>query len=475
MKTGHLTDFPDRFSPMLVKELRQGLRARIFTAIFLCMQLLLGLLLLGAMLASESERTGSIVSGIILTFFIIAVVLIQPLRGMGALSGEMRDHTIDLMTLTRLTSWRIVLGKWVAIVSQSALLLVTIIPYLILRYFFGGMNLLAEITVLICLFAASMALTAFTVGLSGCRLAVARILIPVALVIIMFFVLLNISFSMAMSGGSGGIFGGPASTSDNLWRVAMLLATFTYLGHQSLSMGASLIASAAENHALTRRLVTLGAMAVLAATAVFYESGSPDKILGYLFFPLIAAPAVVIALTESNHVAPGLIARFRKRGIAGLITAAFLIPGRASGYFFTLLLAALAFGLLMLMNAPDIDMVIRLLGMWGSLLFPAAALQFLQRGDGQRIGAYLLILFSTLVLWVILQSFAQVAGDSAMLIFAWCPIVFTLGDVDAFDSASGWLMIFAVLFILNAILATSAIRELKSVLKSTLAAPTDPS
>jgi hypothetical protein len=35
MSLTHLTDFSDKLSPMLVKELRQGMRARSFTMLFL--------------------------------------------------------------------------------------------------------------------------------------------------------------------------------------------------------------------------------------------------------------------------------------------------------------------------------------------------------------------------------------------------------------------------------------------------------
>ena len=34
----HLSDFPDRISPMLVKELRQGMRAKTFIVLFLALQ-----------------------------------------------------------------------------------------------------------------------------------------------------------------------------------------------------------------------------------------------------------------------------------------------------------------------------------------------------------------------------------------------------------------------------------------------------
>ena len=51
----HLTDFPDRLSPMLVKELRQGMRARGFTMLFLIFQCLLAFILLSAGATFESD------------------------------------------------------------------------------------------------------------------------------------------------------------------------------------------------------------------------------------------------------------------------------------------------------------------------------------------------------------------------------------------------------------------------------------
>jgi ABC-type transport system involved in multi-copper enzyme maturation permease subunit len=179
MATPIPTDFSDRISPMLVKELRQGMRAKTFIMVFLALQTFLALILFSAGAASTSDSVGGTISSIIFTFFSIAVLVIQPLRGTNALSSEVKGNTIDMMVLTRLSAWRIVWGKWIAIISQSALLFVTIIPYLILRYFFGGMNLVAEITALFLVFLTSMALTAVTVGLSGCSSVIIRAVVPI--------------------------------------------------------------------------------------------------------------------------------------------------------------------------------------------------------------------------------------------------------------------------------------------------------
>lgn len=475
LKTEAIHDFPDHFSPMLVKELRQGLRAKIFTSVFLGMQLLLGIILLGAMVASESEHTGTMVSSTIFTFFVIFVVLIQPLRGITALSSEMRDHTIDLMTITRLTAWRIVFGKWVAIVGQSALLLVTIIPYLLLRYFFGGMNLVAEVTILGCLFAVSMALTAFTVGISGCTLVMVRLLVPVVLILGMFSTLMSMTFMISMGGGAGRFFGGSATTGETLGGVGLLLATLAYFGHQSLSMGASLIAPAAENHAITRRLVTLFAVVFFAAAGFGLFLDLEE--IWQIGIPLIAVPAVVIALTESSHVAPGLVARFKKRGRAGILAAVFLIPGAASGFFFVLLLAAMVCLLILALQIHEPmlwdEYPIRMLGLWGTLLFPAVLMRFTHRGDGQRLGPFLLLLFATVLIWSVIQTFASLVDGDVMLLFVWCPVTFMLGDIEPFRDASGIVMIGIVMFVLNLLLAIPSFRTLKRLLRTPPPSPFD--
>ena len=106
----HLTDFPDRFSPMLVKELRQGMRARGFIILFVSFQLLLAFILVSASAASGNDYAGAAASGIIFTIFGIAVLGIQPMRGANALSSEITGNTIEMMVLTRRSAARIVFG-----------------------------------------------------------------------------------------------------------------------------------------------------------------------------------------------------------------------------------------------------------------------------------------------------------------------------------------------------------------------------
>jgi hypothetical protein len=426
MSVSHLTDFSDRISPMLVKELRQGLRAKTFVIVFLALQIFLAVMLFSAGAASGSDHVGSVVSGIIFSFFAIAVLVVQPLRGVGALSSEVKGNTIDMMVLTRLSAWRIVFGKWVAIVSQSALLLATIIPYLILRYFFGGMNLVAELVFLILLFLTSIALTAVTVGLSGCSSVIVRALLPVLGLPVLLWTLLVMSFSGAMRGS--GLFDFlTLDNADSRIGVAAYLTAIIYLGGSMLSLGASLIAPAAENHALLRRLVAFVAMLGLLALGIF--SSINEGLLITLVF-VIAAPAIAIALTESAPLVSTVCKPFVKRGALGKAVGFFLYPCWPSGILYAITLGLLGicafFVNTMTGNGgPDTDEAIILLSFFGALYFPALWQAFLFRGDGQRVAHYLLLLVGSLIMLGILTALSSSMDNGIFLwFFAWHPLAF---------------------------------------------------
>ena len=426
----HLTDFSDRISPMLVKELRQGMRAKAFVALFLSLQIFLAVMLLSASAASTSDQVGSVISGIIFTFFAIAVLLVQPMRGTAALSSEVKGNTIDMMVLTRLSAWRIVFGKWVAIVSQSTLLLSTIIPYLILRYFFGGMNLVGEIVLLLLIFLTSMGLTAVTVGLSGCSSVIIRSLLPIFGLPVMMWSFLVMTLMSGFRGSVGFMDAFSLTTTESRVGVLFYTVSVIYLGASLLSMGASLIAPAAENHALVRRVVAL--LLLLAVFAAGFHSAVEGWFV-LLAASVIGVPAMIIALTDSAPYVSSISDRFARFGAAGRFFGSFLHPTWGSG-----LLAGLAIGItgmaaIMVHTfhrdvsggfTSDDDMVVAL-SLFGGLLFPAVWQTFFFKGEGQRVAHYLLLLVGSLVLAAVLTGLADSMNNGWFLwCFAWNPLAF---------------------------------------------------
>jgi ABC-type transport system involved in multi-copper enzyme maturation permease subunit len=458
MKVEFLTDFPDRLSPMLVKELRQGMRTKAFVGLFLTLQIILGVILLSAGAAASSDEAGEKISSIIFIMFSIAVLLIQPMSGINALSSEVKGNTIDMMVLTRLSAWRIVTGKWASIVSQSALLLVTIIPYLILRYFFGGMNLVGEIVLLAVLFLSSAALTAVTVGLSASSSVILRCLLLLALPIAAFFPMLG----GLRSSGLSTYFA--LDTEQSRLFVSIYLAACAYLGFFMLSIGTSLIAPYAENHSTLRRLISL-VVTIIAAVLGSMSFTDPDDLPFYLTFVLL--PVFAISLSEFAPLAAPTYRKFAKRGPLGQLAGLFLFPGWASGFFFCLLLTAISAAPFLLNQSSygGQDHFIYGLACLAGLLFPAVIINTFRINGPQRVSNYVVILIGSIVLSTVLAAITHsLSNDNLLWLFCWIPPVLMI--LEESGRSSDDKVIYASLVICALYIGTLLLRAIHAYRKS---------
>jgi hypothetical protein len=471
----HLTDFSDKLSPMLVKELRQGMRARSFTMLFLIFQLLLCFILLSASSGSSSANAGSISSGIIFTIFGIAVLFIQPMRGVAALSAEIKDNTIEMMVLTRLSAARIVFGKWIAIVTQSTLILITIIPYLILRYFFGGMLLVGELVFLALMFMTSMALTAVMVGLSGNAGKISRVLPVLAFV----FLFSSLPRFLIFGGGRSSNFMSFFTLSDSTSQITVIsyLCFIIYIGWCSLSYGISSIAPVAENHSTLRRLIALG-LALIAVAVGLHDSVEPLAMLP--IFAIIITPAIITAVTEPAILFPPICKPFQKRGPLGKFASLFLLPGWPTGVFYTYLLAAITVAgiymshethsLSVYMRHSDLkEIVITSLACFTGVIFPALLAAYFSKQEKKQFTNFLIFLLISVALTFIPSILLNINDSESLLwLFSWNPPVWIVmmnesgfEDTDILLVAS---IISSIYFILLMILALIALRRYREVM-----------
>ena len=449
---------------MLVKELRQGLRAKTFIGVFLSLQIFLGVMLLSAGASATSDRVGTTISAIIFTFFAIAVLIVQPLRGVTALSSEIKGNTIDMMVLTRLSAWRIIFGKWVALVSQSGLLLATIVPYLILRYFFGGMNLFAEIIFLGMMFLTSMGLTAITVGLSGSSSVLIRGILPVIGTPILMFSLIGMIFGRGFQSMINICM---LDTADSRMTILIYSALVCYIGGSALSLGASLISPAAENHSTIRRLVALVLLAVF--IPVYYLSSYVGD-EAPLYVLLIIAPAIMIALTESAPLLPTVVTPFKRFGFPGKLAGFFLYPGLPCGVFYSILLSAIATAAVVWngSNTPDAESIVAYLACLGGLLLPAVIQRFSFKGEGQRFGNYLLLLIAAMLLAGIISALTAAMSNRELLwVFIWNPwVMMSMINRNGFDDSHMVISAIAVNSIYFFILLLAAAKSFNEQLKA---------
>ena len=126
---------------MLVKELRQGMRTNLFSVAFILLQALMVL----SLLAGLADPGSWAASGFFWFFVVVILLVIQPLRGINALSSEYLLNTMDLIQLTKLDAWRITFGKWTALNAQTLLFVTGVLPYLVMRYFLGNVNFVIDL------------------------------------------------------------------------------------------------------------------------------------------------------------------------------------------------------------------------------------------------------------------------------------------------------------------------------------------
>ena len=127
-----ISEFPDRLSPVLVRDLRQGLKASYFVWVFIIVQSLALLAVLGEWAVFQIlGELGNlpVFSGGFIALLGIVFVLILPLSLFGSLQSELGvGRNIDLLLTTRLSRWQIVRSKLAVATSLSALILISILP-----------------------------------------------------------------------------------------------------------------------------------------------------------------------------------------------------------------------------------------------------------------------------------------------------------------------------------------------------------
>jgi len=332
-----ITDFPDRLSPMVVKELRQGLRTRLFGGVMLVLHLLLILFTLMSGGAGNAAEVSGWFDGIIT----LVLCVILPLRGFSAVADELKARTLDMLVLTRLSAGRIVFGKWASIASQSLLIALSVLPYVVARYVFGGLDLFGEVTALFYKWLAGVVVAAVVIALSTQRQFWLRAVI-IGLPLLMggcgmasFFMLSR------MSAGSGvpittfsvfGMGGGGGSVS-----VPVILGLAVWVIFFCLGLAATRIAPAASLLAVVKRSVHLAVLLILLLLAWETSMGAELTVVSATLLSLV----MLDVLTERVNEVPSVYATFYRHGWAGRVVLAFLAPGWVTGFVYSLLLTGL--------------------------------------------------------------------------------------------------------------------------------------
>lgn len=334
-------DFGDRFSPILVKELRQGLRTRFFTIALLLFHSFIILLLATVTLGTPVE----VVNGVFWGIAGLMLLVVLPLRAFNALNAEAADGTLDMLTLTSISSFRILHGKWVALFSQSVLMAGSLLPYMVARYFFGGVEILREAVALLVLVLGSGIMTAALLAFSSQASVILRLLL-----------LAGVGFG-AVPLGVFTAFLVSSSQADMVlreffalagweqWSIILgVLALSVYTIWYFLALGSSRIAPPSENHSTRKRVIAFGAHAALMIIGLLlcYLSSDAEN-AAWALVPLLGLTLIACmdVMTEEMPRFPTTVAALARRGRFGSLAGRLLHPGWASGVLFSAVLCVM--------------------------------------------------------------------------------------------------------------------------------------
>ncbi len=98
---------------------------------------------------------------------LLALLMIIPLRGISSVYEELQSRNNELLILTRQSSTAIILGKWLSLMAQGLLILFVALPFMLIRYYYGQVNPLQDLTTLFLAYTGCGILSAICLWFAG--------------------------------------------------------------------------------------------------------------------------------------------------------------------------------------------------------------------------------------------------------------------------------------------------------------------
>jgi hypothetical protein len=336
-----LRDFSDSFTPMLVKEMRQGLRTRFFTLALMLFHLVLITLMLGMAWSENLDDAHEMFRAVVG----LTLLVFLPLRGFDALLRESRGGTLDMLRLAGVSSFRLVYGKWAALFSQTLLFVCSIMPYMIARYQFGGVEIVPECLALILVVIGSAIITAAYVAYSSVSSIWTR-LIAGGVSSLAVWIVAVYCMQITSSYGAPRVMNKLANL--KVWQIEILilglLVLVSYWVFVFISLGASRIPDSGENHSTRKRMVALLMHTFLTVIGIVLVLVSKRGNYDWVFMPalLLTITTAMDVMTEAMPSQCSVVRPFLGQSGWKSQFGRLLYPGWVSGVWFSLLLVVMS-------------------------------------------------------------------------------------------------------------------------------------
>lgn len=166
-----VSEFPDGLNPIFVRDLRQGLRDSFLVWAFILLQSLALVMAMAEWAIVElfgGRGGGSIFANAFPIVTALVFSLFLPFSLFNTLQPELgRGRNAELLLTSRLTRWQVVRGKLLVATTLSSLLLISLFPYFLIRYFLGGVEPIELFAVMGGLLIANTVMNAIVIGASA--------------------------------------------------------------------------------------------------------------------------------------------------------------------------------------------------------------------------------------------------------------------------------------------------------------------
>lgn len=375
----------DWFNPILIKETRQALKSRQFLVTFSAILVAsLGWTIAGSLSMMPQIYSQPSAARMLIGYYVVLAIpmmLVVPLAAYRSLEVEIDDGTLELLSISALSSWQIVLGKLASAVLQMLLYLVVLLPCVAYAYTLRGVDLPAVALMVAIVVAAASTVTVFALALApvsrGRGGRIATLLVVLGTLLLVEYL---IGYTVVILINEGNPLPG-------IWTAYAVAAATLVCGSGSyllLTTTAALLTPESENRSTPVRIAMLiFTLTALGMAAFAIEAGQPedrqsqDFAAGGLLISLTVLAVVwtyggSLLVAESDQLTPR-VTRTLPATMAGRAVLTFLTPGPATGLVFAAVMALMLLGALWLgvdrvsqrfgLNARGADSAI----LWGQL------------------------------------------------------------------------------------------------------------
>ena len=333
----------ERINPIVVKEVRQSLKSKQFSISFgltLIAAVSWTLIAISLMVPKIYYSPGGV--QLLTGFFCILqfpLMIIIPFSAFRSLTTETEDSTFELLSISALSAWQIVLGKMTSALLQTLLYLSALAPCIVLTYLLRGVSLDSIVFVLGLTVAFSVGETALALLLAA--VSRARILQAAATVLLLIGLIVGFfAWTITITSGALVEFSNPPK---EFYLVIFGFATVIGVTlNLILRSAAAAIDFPSENHStpLRKRVLLLIGLILFWSTFVVVASREEEIASVFLVCAFIVCMFIGSLMTGELGIISPRARRTLPTTFAGRVFLTWFYPGAGMGYIFLVCLFA---------------------------------------------------------------------------------------------------------------------------------------